>query len=313
MNRFYRLAVVTAVAVYLQVVLGSVVRITGSGLGCPDWPLCHGQVIPVFEYHTMIEYAHRLVGTAAGLLMIATAVYAVVLYRRRALAAFPRGLMRAAIGAVLLIVVQGIVGGITVLMKNSPFTVALHLGNAELVLGASLLVALWALRAGQPTRAGQKRGTVVIVAAAVGAYVIVVTGALVVGTGASAACAGWPLCGSPGGSRLADVHMLHRVVVAVGTVAIMAGALAAFRRWRGTGLAVVAPLTMTALVAEAAVGAVQVLTGLPPVLRSLHVALGSLVWGGAALMAAGAWLEREHAEHAAVSPSSRLAGAKVGS
>lgn len=313
MNGFRRLAVVTAVAVYLQVVLGSVVRITGSGLGCPDWPLCHGQVIPAFEYHTMIEYAHRLVGTAAGLLMIATAVYAVVLYRRRALAAFPRGLMLAAIGAVLLIVVQGIVGGITVLMKNSPFTVAIHLGNAELVLGGALLVALWASRAGQPTRGEQRRGTVVIVAAAVGAYVIVVTGALVVGTGASAACTGWPLCGSPGGTRLADIHMLHRLVVGGGTLAIAGGVLAASRRWRGTGLAVVAPFTFAALVAEAAVGGLQVLAGLPPVLRSLHVALASLVWGGAALMAAGAWLERERPEPAAVSASSRLAGAKAGS
>jgi heme A synthase len=313
MTKFRRLAVVTAVAVYLQVVLGSVVRITGSGLGCPDWPLCQGQLVPAFEYHTMIEYAHRLVGTAAGLLMIATAVSAVVLYRRRALAAFPRGLMVAAIGAVLLIVVQGIVGGITVLMKNSPFTVAIHLGNAELVLGAALLVALWASRSGQPARAAPRRGTGLIVAAAVGAYVIVVTGALVVGTGASAACTGWPLCGSPGGTPLADIHMLHRLVVAVGTVAIAGGVLVASRRWRGTALAVVAPLTLAALVAEAAVGGLQVLAGLPPLLRSLHVALASLVWGGSALMAAGAWLERERAEHAALPASSRLAGAKAGS
>ena len=42
-----------------QVTLGGVVRLTDSGLGCPDWPLCHGKLIPPAEFHTLIEYSHR--------------------------------------------------------------------------------------------------------------------------------------------------------------------------------------------------------------------------------------------------------------
>src|SRR5258708_7138936 len=71
---FRVLAIVAAVAVYGQIVLGGVVRITGSGLGCPDWPACQGKIVPDFaNSHVVIEYAHRLVGTTAGLLMLATA------------------------------------------------------------------------------------------------------------------------------------------------------------------------------------------------------------------------------------------------
>src|SRR3981081_3528080 len=116
MKGFRVLAVMAAIAVYGQIVLGGVVRITGSGLGCPDWPACQGRLIPDFaNSHVVIEYAHRLVGTAAGLLMLATAVYAVLLYnRRREGIAMPRGLMMAAVAGVGLIVLQGIIGGITV-------------------------------------------------------------------------------------------------------------------------------------------------------------------------------------------------------
>jgi heme A synthase len=287
--------------VYLQVVLGSVVRITGSGLGCPDWPLCHGQVIPAFEYHTMIEYAHRLVGTAAGLLMVATAVAAVVLFRRSAL---PRGLVVAAVGAVLLIVVQGVIGGITVLMKNSPFTVAIHLGNAELVLAGSLLVALWASRRALPAAPNRDRGhSVAWIGAAIAAtYAVIVSGAVVVGTGASGACDAFPLCGRPAGG-LTDVHMLHRVLVGVAAVAVVGAVLAAGRRWRGQGLAVVAPLTLALLLAQGAVGVLQVLMGLPPSLRALHVALASAVWAGLVLLASGAWLERERGGQRVTGPA----------
>jgi heme A synthase len=307
-KRFRGLAVVAAVAVYLQVVLGSVVRITGSGLGCPDWPLCHGQVVPSFEYHTVIEYAHRLVGTTAGLLMVATAVYAVVLHRRNQV---PRGLMPASIVAVGLIVVQGIVGGITVLMKNSPFTVAIHLGNAELVLGAAIVVALWATRVARGVaRPRGRAGNARIIAGLLGAYVILVTGAVLVGTGASGACTSWPLCGQSRTS-LADVHMLHRVVVLLGSVAVLAAAFTGQRRWRGQGLALAAWAAAVLLLAEVLVGAAQVTNGLPAPLRSIHVALASAVWGAMVLLAGGAWLEREGRREQAATNPARLARAGV--
>src|SRR6202165_1477770 len=154
MKGFRTVAVVAAIAVYAQIVLGGGVRLPDSVLGCPYWPACQGHLVPDFaNSRVVIEYAHRLSGTAAGLLMLATAVVAVILYTRRPTAdvtALPRGLVAAALAGVGLIVVQGILGGLTVLMGNHPFTVAIHLGHALLVLGAALLVALWAGRVAAP-------------------------------------------------------------------------------------------------------------------------------------------------------------------
>src|ERR1700694_671224 len=80
---FRRLAVLTAVFAYLQIALGGVVRVSGSGLGCPDWPLCHGRPYPPADVHAIIEYSHRAVGSVTGVLIIATVVLAWVVWRTR--------------------------------------------------------------------------------------------------------------------------------------------------------------------------------------------------------------------------------------
>ena len=67
---FRRLAVLTAVFAYLQIALGGVVRVSGSGLGCPDWPLCHGRPYPPADAHAIIEYSHRAVGSVTGVLIM---------------------------------------------------------------------------------------------------------------------------------------------------------------------------------------------------------------------------------------------------
>jgi heme A synthase len=313
MNKFRGLAAVTVVAVYLQVILGSIVRITGSGLGCRDWPLCYQHETDRFAYRTLLEVAHRLLGTAGGLLVLATAVTAFLLHRRsRSTGDFPRGLWLAAAAALGLYAFQGILGGVTVLMKNSPFTVAMHLGNAELVLGMGILVAVWAAGLfGGPAVDSTGGRLSVLLGGIIGAYVIVVTGAVVVGTGASGACTSWPLCGGAG--RLADTHMLHRVVVLLGSVAILLAARSGARRWRGRGLAMAAYATVALLVAEVLVGAAQVLGGLPSALRSVHVALASAVWAGTVMLAAGGWLERRPDRVPGAPARTRLAAAEANS
>src|SRR2546428_11500122 len=86
---FRRVAFLTALFAYLQIALGGVVRVTGSGLGCPDWPLCHGRPYPAADVHSIIEHPHRTVGTIAGLLLIATELLAWSLLRhQRPLAAW---------------------------------------------------------------------------------------------------------------------------------------------------------------------------------------------------------------------------------
>lgn len=319
---FRAVAVVAAIAVYAQIVLGGVVRITGSGLGCPDWPACQGHIIPdLANSRVVIEYAHRLVGTAAGLLMVITAVVAVVLYARRPAQAarpMPRGLMSAAVAGVGLIVVQGILGGITVLVGNNPFTVAIHLGNALLVLGAALLVALWAGRVAAtdtPAHPSGGRGSHVagFMYGSVGAALaIVVSGAYVVGAAAGQACPGWPLCGAAGRTAAADIHVLHRVVVVLAGFVILRTIHYAQRRWRRTPMAAAVYVGALAFVVEVAIGAAQVLLHLPEALRAAHLALATVVWAALVLMASAYWLETRArgAEETAPATSLRKAAAR---
>jgi heme A synthase len=322
MKGFRALSVVAAIAVYGQIVLGGVVRITGSGLGCPDWPACQGHVVPDFaNSRVAIEYAHRLIGTAAGLLMLATAVAAVLLYTRRPIGAdtpMPRGLMGAATAGVGLIVVQGVLGGITVLLGNNPFTVAIHLGNALLVLGTALLVALWAGRVGAPDGRALGPGAAGplsrgFVYGSVGAaFAIVVSGAYVVGAGAGAACPGWPLCGAAGGAPAAEIHLLHRAVVLFAGLVILWTLRYAARRWRRAPMAAVVYGCALVLVVEVGVGAAQVLLHLPEALRAVHLALAAAVWAAVVLMASALWLETSArvAEQPAQSAAWREAAAR---
>src|SRR5438552_14271638 len=106
---FRRLAVLTAIFAYLQIALGGLVRVSGSGLGCPDWPLCHGRPYPPADLHAIIEYSHRTVGTITGLLIIATVVGAWIVFRsRRPIVAWMATASLAAIAA------EGALGGVVV-------------------------------------------------------------------------------------------------------------------------------------------------------------------------------------------------------
>src|SRR3989475_6594390 len=143
---FRRLAVLTAVFAYLQTALGGFVRVSGSGLGCPDWPLCHGGPYPPADAHAIIEYSHRAVGSVTGILIIATVVLAWVVFRsRRPLVAW------LATASLIGVVGEGILGGVVVANELSPWLVVVHLGLAMMILG--FLVAA-AVMAGPPAPGG---------------------------------------------------------------------------------------------------------------------------------------------------------------
>ena len=124
----------------LAVTLGGVVRVTGSGLGCPDWPLCYGQVIPPWELAAWIEYIHRLSAAVAGVftLLMVVAVYAEYGSRSRVFA------LAAAAGVFLL--VQAALGAFTVLSEIEPGWALLHTGVAAGLVGLLALTAAQLVR-----------------------------------------------------------------------------------------------------------------------------------------------------------------------
>ena len=271
-RRFARLARLAATCTYLLIILGAIVRITGSGLGCGEhWPLCNGRLLPPLDLPTVIEYGHRLVALAVSMLVAALAAYAWWLRRETGIGKRETCPGRAAYVALALLTLQIALGAVTVKLSLPPWTVILHLGTAMLLL-AALLVAARGMRVAPPLRAG-------LTALALG-FVTVLLGALTANLGAASACLGFPLCNGaliPAGNDLQHVHWTHR---------LLAFALLGYALWWAVRSRRRGAWWVVALVAvQITVAAAMVLLTLPPALQAAHVALGAAVWAGLVLAA----------------------------
>jgi heme A synthase len=264
-RRYTLLAWTAAAATYLLIVLGAVVRITGSGMGCGDhWPLCNGHLLPPLDdIGTVIEWSHRLVAALVAVLVVALAVYA---WRLRHEA------RRIAYAAVALLVLQVLLGAITVKLALPPWTVVLHLGTAMVLLGVLLVTA-------RDTGGAQHAAPPHLPLLAL-AFVTVLFGALTANLGAAAACTGFPLCNGqlwPSAGGLAMVQWIHRLLAYTLATYVIVMAVRSKRRgmW-GVGVLVLV---------QVALGAATVLLGLPPGLQAAHVAVGAALWAGVVLAA----------------------------
>ncbi len=269
---FRRLAVVTAAFVYLQIALGGLVRVSGSGLGCPDWPLCHGRPYPPADLHAIIEYSHRAVGSVTGVLIIATVVLAWVVWRtRRPVVAW------LATASLIGVVGEGLLGAGVVANELASWLVLIHLALAMVILGFLVATAVMS----QPPSVGiPDQGLRRLAAFSVGAtYVLLLTGSTVVASGADAACRSWPLCGSgftPDFGGASAWTMLHRGAV------LLIAALLVFvlvRATRQPGLRTVSLATLAVLALQVAVGAGAAVSD-GAFFNGLHVGLATLVWSG---------------------------------
>ncbi|TME85481.1 MAG: protoheme IX farnesyltransferase [Chloroflexi bacterium] len=287
MKAFRVLSVATALVTYALVVLGGVVRVSGSGLGCPDWPLCHGRLLPPLDLHAIIEYSHRTTASLASTLIVLTAVVAWLAWRKR------RDIVIPAMVALGLLVVQVVLGAVTVRLELPPMIVLAHLATAMALLAAVCVTASNArlARSAPLASAGGpgSRATWLARTAAGGTYVLILSGSLVVGSGASGSCGAWPLCG--GGFSLAfdgypAIQLLHRGLAAAIGVLIIVSLFALLNRYRvERAVRATVALTLAALAFQVAVGAAVVTLHLPAALRGLHLALASAVWAGAVVLA----------------------------
>src|SRR5690348_1858674 len=249
---YQRVAWAAAGACYALIVLGGVVRITGSGLGCGNhWPLCNGRLLPPLDLPTIIEYGHRLVAAAVSGLVVALAV--VTWKDRSAGSREPSAPSTSGYLALGLLIVQVALGAITVKLDLPPWTIILHLGTA-MALFAALIIAARNTPGWRPGL-----GTAVVPTLA---FLTVLMGALTANLGAASACLGFPLCNGqfiPDGNRFQYIQWTHRLFAYSLVIAAVFWAVRSRRpgpRW-----------LLVLVLMQVGVAAGMVLGGLPEALR----------------------------------------------
>ena len=286
---FQRFSLATAVAALALVVLGGVVRVTGSGLGCPDWPLCHGGILPPWELKAVIEYAHRIVASLlVGPLVLITVGLAWLAYRRE-----PSVVIWATV-ALLLLIGQALLGGVTVLNELPGHIVAAHLALGEALLVCLMLVSVLAYRGALRSPGGRTlpdgrpdRFPALLLASAVGVYGILISGSIVTVTGATGACLDWPLCQGDifPDHKLPAIHMGHRIVAGIiGLFVMYVLHLGIRQRHRPPYVRRLSVIAAALFVAQVMVGAGAVWLDFPVEFRALHLAAATVVWAAVALL-----------------------------
>jgi heme A synthase len=273
---------IALVVTYALIVLGAWVRATGSGLACPDWPTCYSHLLPLpgeippdagYAYHqVMLEWAHRLIaGAFLGPLVL---VIALLAWRARS---EDDRLPTCAVALVALLVVQAGLGGVTVLDQNSPWSVALHLTTALLLFSVLWLIFARTGRTGAGARGPALPLSIVVWLLALGAMA---SAAVTTKSGASLACASWPLCNGALIPDLADpavrLNLSHRVLAA----GVGFGALALLAACRDQPrLRALAGWVLALVAVEIALGALVVIWQVPITAAVLHQAAGVLTFG----------------------------------
>jgi heme A synthase len=302
LRRFRRLADLTAVVTFLLIIVGGVVRVSDSGLGCgpggsgtKGWPLCGGDVIPlVGDENTLIEFSHRLLAAIVVGLIALLSWRAYRDLRNKSSWAF-----RGSIAAAAIVLIQAVLGGLTVEHSLKDGLVAAHLGTAMLLLGLLLFLSFKARseaavegneRVRQPVR-GLKPYAATAAVLLLGA---IVAGGYMAGTeergvnevgpniaGAHLACGHqFPTCGDGkflpfGNNRLTDIHLTHRVFVYAATLAIIVLLSVAFARGSRDRLLLLAAFL---LLGQVLLGGMNVWLGEHAALIVGHLTVATLLW-----------------------------------
>lgn len=273
--RALRWGTTAALIVSILIILtGGVVRVTGSGLGCPTWPQCEAGSLattPALGVHGLIEFGNRVL-TSVLVLAVGWAIVAAALQRR-----WQRTLARLTWSQFWLVVVNAVAGGITVLVGLDPYVVALHFLLAFLLLTTTTLAWHRSRQSAAATAVGAAAGATSWVLTAVAA-VLVVLGTVVTGAG--------PHSGdSADVPRMGVNWTLVTVVHGAAAIAVIVLAVVLLLQLRAGGAATALArrrvvVLLAVLVAQALIGVAQALTGLPAAFVVLHLLGAALVWVG---------------------------------
>jgi heme A synthase len=264
-----------AVLGWALMTVGAFVRASESGLGCPDWPACHGQLL-VGGHHAMIEEFHRWIAALliVGLIGLALAVFRSHRHDRR--------LTRPVIWVLALLALQVVLGGVTVLLRNVSWTVVIHYGAAALLVAS---ITLLAVRLAFPTAEPAPRDSFsrLIEWFAWLSFGLLLAGSTVANTDSQTACGrGFPLCNGsllPALDHNVVVNLTHRVWAAA-MLALALWVLFRSRRDR-TGMPAIeraaGAVTILYLI-QAALGIAVVGLGENRAIEVLHSSIGSVTW-----------------------------------
>jgi heme A synthase len=275
MNTLRRLSAAAVVVALGTVLLGSWTRINGAGMTCPDWPLCHGMLVPSLADGTVWEWTHRLFAFCVAPLVIAVMVAA---WRVRDRSPFIPPVL-GVIGA--LFIVQCLLGAATVHLSNSPMSVVLHWGTAMAFIASLVAMMLFA----SDDRGTQRRPVEaslmgVLAGTALIAFVTMCVGAYVSSSGAGLACLSIPGCAGNVVvySEGQYVQMLHRII-AGGTFLCAVASFALSWMRPASGRVRAAVTTGVALVfVQILLGLLNVAMRLPMDLREAHAFNAALVF-----------------------------------
>ena len=283
------LGLITVLATYGLIVLGGVVRATDSGTACPDWPLCHGQVIPPAETKVLIEFAHRLVASVVGFMILGVVLQVWRFYRHRA------AMKWAAVLTVILLAAQVIVGGITVGTETAAGVVAIHLSIALTLISLLIFIAVSAWTDERPSLSTLAPLSVIGLA---GVYAVIILGAFVSQTDAGLAYPDWPLFDGrlvPVDSQAGYLHYVHRVIAGLVGVVVACVFIVALRRRASAPIVWGLAAAFAAYVAQSLFGAANIWLDLATWVRIVHLALASAVWAMLVFSLVWALTRPEHA------------------
>jgi heme a synthase len=285
------LAVIATVGMFVVLLSGVTVTDTGSGEGCgTSWPLCHGEFIPEFAWTTAIEYSHRAITSVAGLLIVASAIGALIFWRQRTEIRVLVPLM------LIFLVLQAALGALAVTFPGwwgRSGILALHFGISLIAFATTLLTAtlIQQIERGSDhlrDRAVPRGVALGVWGLAVYTYGVVYLGAYVSHTEASLACLDWPLCqGSvfPGFMGPVGAVFSHRLAALILTLGV--GALAVWC-WRHRAvrpdLAWAGSIALVTLLLQSAAGAAIVFSRLSLYSALAHSAVVTLFFGALAYL-----------------------------
>ena len=283
-----RLVLATAIATFVLIIVGGVVRVSDSGLGCGPagsgfhgWPFCNGDVVPGMDLNSVVEYTHRALAGVVSIMILSIVVLA---WRRH------REYLVPAVALLGLILAQAALGGATVEDNLEEAYVAAHLGLAMLLLGG--LLYLYRNVSGATLTDGGPGMRVLAIAASVAVLCTIVAGGYMAGTqnygradyqlgdGAHHACGKeFPTCNGEfmpfGKARLVDIHLTHRAFMYIAVLLVTSLVVVALRRGVMTRYAW---FLLGLLALQVLVGALNVWLDEYELMILLHLALGTLLW-----------------------------------